>query len=139
MMHTLSRRSFFQGAAAALSATRVLGANDRINVGLVGIGGRGTAHQGSYMKIQEAQITGLCDVNQAVRERAQARLSTAGATKAREYVDMREMFADKNVDAVSIAAPNHWHALATIWACQAGKDVYVEKPASYDVDEGWQM
>jgi predicted dehydrogenase len=138
-MNTLSRRSFFQGTAAALSATRVLGANDRINIGLVGIGGRGSAHLGSYLKIQESQITGLCDVNQAARERAQSRVTAAGTTKAKEYNDMREMFADKNIDAVSIATPNHWHALATIWACQAGKDVYVEKPASYDIYEGWQM
>jgi predicted dehydrogenase len=138
-MSNLTRRTFFQGAALAVSATRVVGANDRIHIGLVGIGGRGTAHQNSYMKIAEAQITGLCDVNQAARERAQTRLTAGGSEKAKEYVDMREMFADKNVDAVSIATPNHWHALATIWACQAGKDVYVEKPASYNVYEGWRM
>jgi predicted dehydrogenase len=78
-------------------------------------------------------------VNQAARERAQTRLSASTSTKAKEYNDMREMFADKNIDAVSIATPNHWHALATIWACQAGKDVYVEKPASYDVQEGYKM
>lgn len=138
-MHALSRRTFFQGAALALSATRVHGANDRINVGLVGIGGRGTAHLNSYTKIQDAQITGLCDVNQAARERAQTRLTNAGATKAKEYANMRELFADKNVDAVSIATPNHWHALASIWACEAGKDVYVEKPASYNVHEGLRM
>jgi len=138
-MRKVSRRSFFQGTAAALSATRVIGANDRIAVGLVGIGGRGTGHLNSYAKIQESRITGLCDVNQAARERAQGRLLTATSVKAKEYNDMREMFADKNIDAVSIATPNHWHALATIWACQAGKDVYVEKPASYDIHEGWRM
>jgi predicted dehydrogenase len=138
-MKTISRRTFFQGSAIAASATRVVGANDRITIGLVGIGGRGTAHLGGYVKIPESQITGLCDVNQAARERAQARLSTASAPKAKEYNDMREMFAEKDIDAVSIATPNHWHALATIWACRAGKDVYVEKPASYDIQEGWQM
>jgi predicted dehydrogenase len=138
-MSTISRRSFFQGAALAASATRVVGANDRIHVGLVGIGGRGRAHLGYYTKIEDAQITGLCDVNQEARERAQARLASAGSAKAKEYNDMRDMFADANVDAVSIATPNHWHALATIWACQAGKDVYVEKPASYNVYEGWRM
>jgi predicted dehydrogenase len=138
-MSNLTRRTFFQGAALAASATRVIGANDRIHIGLVGIGGRGSGHQASYMKIADAQITGLCDVNQAARERAQTRLTTAGAEKAKEYADMRDMFADKNVDAVSVATPNHWHALAAIWACQAGKDVYVEKPASYNVHEGWRM
>jgi predicted dehydrogenase len=138
-MNTLSRRSFFQGAAVALSATRVMGANDRINVGLIGIGARGTAHLNSYVKIQECRIAALCDVNQAARERAQARLQSATSTKATEYKTMRELFADKDVDAVSIATPNHWHALATIWACQAGKDVYVEKPASYNIHESWRM
>jgi predicted dehydrogenase len=138
-MSNLTRRTFFQGAVLAASATRVIGANDRIHIGLVGIGGRGTAHQRSYLKIADAQITGLCDVNQAARERAQGRLTSASVEKAKEYADMREMFADKNIDAVSIATPNHWHALATIWACEAGKDVYVEKPASYNVYEGWRM
>ena len=138
-MNTISRRSFFQGAAAAVSATRVMGANDRINVGLIGIGGRGTAHLNSYVKIPDCQVAALCDVNQAARERAQTRLFTAKSTKAKEYKTMRELFADKDIDAVSIATPNHWHALAAIWACQAGKDVYVEKPASYNVHESWRM
>jgi len=117
----------------------VRGANDRINVGLIGIGGRGTAHLNSYVKIPDCQVAALCDVNQAARERAQTRLFTATSAKAKEYKTMRELFADKDVDAVSIATPNHWHALATIWACQAGKDVYVEKPACYNVtrDGGW--
>src|SRR5437899_3310054 len=138
-MNTISRRSFFQGAAVAASATRVMGANDRINVGLIGIGGRGTAHLNSYVKIPDCQVAALCDVNQAARERAQTRLFTATSTKAKEYKTMRYLFADKSVDAVSIATPNQWHALATIWACQAGKDVYVEKPASYNVHESWRM
>ena len=138
-MTSLSRRSFFQGAAVAASTTRVLGANDRIGVGIVGLGGRGGSHLGSYSRIADCQVTGLCDVNQAARERAQARLAQAGGAKAKEYVDMREMFADKDIDVVFIATPNHWHSLATIWACQAGKDVYVEKPASYNVYEGWRL
>src|SRR5262245_137633 len=138
-MNAISRRSFFQGAAVALSASRVMGANDRIQVGIIGIGGRGTAHLNSYVKISECQVAALCDVNQAARERAQARLLNATSTKGKEYKTMRDLFADKEIDAVSIATPNHWHALATIWACQAGKDVYVEKPASYNVHESWRM
>ena len=67
-MNTISRRSFFQGAAVAASAARVMGANDRINVGLIGIGGRGTAHLNSYVKIPDCQVAALCDVNQAARE-----------------------------------------------------------------------
>ena len=91
------------------------------------------------MRIPDAQVTGLCDVNQSARERAQARITKAGAEKALEFNDMREMFASKSIDAVSIATPNHWHALACIWACEAGKDVYVEKPASHNIHEGFRM
>ena len=135
----MTRRSFYVGAAAALSASRVFGANDRIRVGIVGLGGRGSDHQNSYMRIPEAQITGLCDVNQPARERAQARITKAGGAKALEFGDMREMFASSSIDAVSIATPNHWHALASIWACEAGKDVYVEKPACHNIHEGFRM
>ncbi len=138
-MSSMTRRSFYVGAAAALSAVRVLGANDRIRVGIVGLGGRGADHQHAYSTIPEAQIAALCDVNQAALERAQARLAKAGLEKALEFNDMREMFASRQVDAVSIATPNHWHALACIWACQAGKDVYVEKPACHNIHEGFRM
>ena len=138
-MSNVSRRSFFQGAALAMSATRVMGANDRINVGIIGLGGRGTAHLGYYTTITEARVAGLCDVNQAARERSQARLLKSTSEKAKEYADMKEMFADKNIDAVSIATPNHWHALAAIMAVEAGKDVYVEKPASHNVYESGRM
>lgn len=139
MPSSMTRRSFYVGAAAALSASRVFGANDRIRVGIVGLGGRGSDHQNSYMRIPEAQITGLCDVNQPARERAQARITKAGGAKALEFGDMREMFASSSIDAVSIATPNHWHALASIWACEAGKDVYVEKPACHNIHEGFRM
>jgi predicted dehydrogenase len=139
-MPAISRRSFFQGAALAVSATRVLGANDRIRIGIIGLGGRGFgAHLPTLAKISGCQIVGLCDVNQEARERSQARLQSLGGEKAAEYRDMRQLFDVKDVDAVSIATPNHWHALATIWACQAGKDVYCEKPASYNIHEGFRM
>lgn len=138
-MNHITRRSFFQGAALAASATRVMGANDRIRMGIVGLGGRGSAHLGFYVRIPDCEVAALCDVNQAARERAQARLLKASQRKGKEYADMRELFADKEVDAVSIATPNHWHALSTIWACEAGKDVYVEKPATHNIYEGWRM
>jgi predicted dehydrogenase len=138
-MSMWTRRHFFQGAAMALAATRVAGANDRIRIGVIGIGGRGRDHVQSFLQIPSAQITGLCDVNQAARERAQSILAKAGAPKAEEFTDMRKMLDSKEVDAVSIATPNHWHALATIWACRAGKDVYCEKPASHNIYEAWKM
>lgn len=128
------------GAAAAASAMRVWGANDRINVAIVGLGGRGTGHLNIYSRLPEARVTGLCDVNQAAREKAQATLTknTNGET-AKEYEDMREAFADPSIEAVSIATPNHWHALSAIWAMKAGKDVYGEKPASHNIHEGQVM
>ena len=138
MIEAKSRR-FFMGAAAAASAMRVMGANDKVNLAIVGLGGRGSAHLNVYLRLQEAQVVGLCDVNQAAREKAQATVNRMGKEKAREYEDMKETFADPKVEAVSIATPNHWHALAAIWAMKAGKDVYGEKPACYNIHEGLKL
>jgi predicted dehydrogenase len=132
-------RRFFLGAVTAAAATRVWGANDKIGVAIVGIGGRGTSHLNIYSKMGDVRVVGLCDVNQAALERAQATLLKNTGGKAKEYVDMREAFANPEVEAVSIATPNHWHALAAIWAMQAGKDVYGEKPACYNIHEGQRM
>src|SRR5438128_4604676 len=138
MMKSASRR-FFLGAATAAAATRVWGANDRINVAIVGLGGRGTNHLNIYSKLPEARVGGLCDVDQAARERAQGTLVKNTGAKAKEFEDMREAFSDPSIEAVSIATPNHWHALAAIWAMKAGKDVYGEKPACYNIYEGQRM
>ena len=121
------------------AASRVWGANDKINVGIVGLGGRGTNHLNLYSRMTGARVVGLCDVNQAAREVAQATLLKNTGEKGKEFEDMRTMFADSSVEAVSIATPNHWHALATIWALKAGKDVYCEKPACYNIHEGQTM
>jgi predicted dehydrogenase len=138
MAHNTSRRIFL-GAATAAAAARVWGANDRINVAIVGLGGRGTNHLNAYSRLPEARVVGLCDINQAARERAQATLFKNTGEKAKEFEDMRQAFADPDVEAVSIATPNHWHALAAIWAMRAGKDVYGEKPACWDIYEGQKM
>ena len=138
MSNTTTRR-FFMGAAAAASAMRVWGANDRIGVAIVGLGGRGSGHLNIYSKLPEARVVGLCDVNQAAREKSQTTLLKNGGEKAKEFEDMRYAFADPSVEAVSIATPNHWHTLAAIWAMKAGKDVYCEKPASYNIHEGGRM
>jgi predicted dehydrogenase len=132
-------RRFFLGALTAAAAVRVSGANDKVNVGIVGLGGRGSAHLNVYSGLEEARVVGLCDVNQAARERAQGTLTRKNLDKAREFEDMRQMFADPKVEAVSIATPNHWHALSAIWAMEAGKDVYGEKPACYNIYEGMRM
>ena len=137
----MDRRTFISGAAAVATARfPILGANDRINVGQVGIGGRGTDHINYYSSLDsDCRIVAVCDVNQAARERAVALVKKLKGNTPNEFDDMRKMFASKEVDAVSITTPNHWHALATIWACQAGKDVYVEKPACHNIYEGRQM
>ncbi len=137
-MSEITRR-FFLGAATAAAAARVWGANDKINLAIIGLGGRGTDHLRTYAGLPGARVAVVCDVDQAARERAQVTLQKNGAEKARETEDMRQAFADSGVDAVSIATPNHWHALATIWAMKAGKDVYCEKPACYNIHEGQEM
>ncbi len=132
----MKRRTFLAGGAAALS---VAGANDRVNIAIIGVGGRGRAHIGYIAKQPNAQVAAVCDVNQAQTERAVALADKAQGSKPRVFDDLRKVFDDKDIDAVSIATPNHWHALATIWACQAGKDVYCEKPASYNIWESQRM
>ncbi len=131
-----------KAAAAAIATAQfpILGANDRINVGIVGLGGRGTGHIRYYSALDsESRIAAVCDVNQSARERAVATIKKSVGYESKEYSDMRALFDSKDIDAVSLPLPNHWHALAAIWACQAGKDVYVEKPASHNIFEGQQM
>ncbi len=98
-------RRFFLGAVTAAAATRVWGANDKINIAIVGLGGRGTNHLNQYSHLPESRVAVLCDVNQAAREVAQATLAKGGFEKAKEFEDMRQAFADPGVDAVSIATP----------------------------------
>jgi predicted dehydrogenase len=136
----LTRRTFVQASGlSALGSGRVWGSNDRVNIAIVGVGSRGQAHIRGYAKQPDANIYALCDVDQTNLERSQARVKQLTGTAPKGFEDMRNVFADKNVQAVSMPLPNHWHALATVWACQAGKDVYVEKPASHDPYEGKQM
>ena len=137
-----TRRTFFSCASAALAATQIrpaVAANDKVDVAVIGLGGRGRNHMDIYAKLPDANIIAICDVNQAAVERGQAQVEKATGKKPRGYADMRQVFDDKSVQAVSMPLPNHWHALATIWACQAGKDVYIEKPACHNVFEGQQM
>jgi len=134
----MERRTFLLGAAG-LAALNARAANDQIGIGIIGLGGRGRDHLRYYSKMPEARVVAICDVNQAQTERAAQMAGRLGAGKPQVYQDLRKLFEDKDVDAVSIATPNHWHALATIWACQAGKHVYCEKPACYNMFEGRAM
>jgi predicted dehydrogenase len=134
-----SRRSFLLSATSALASTRAMGANDRIPLGIVGLGGRGRDHMNEYTELPDCDVVAVCDVNQAALERGVAMVQKKTLKAPKQFNDMRKLFDDKSVAAVSIATPNHWHALSTIWACQAGKDVYVEKPASHNIYEGRKM
>lgn len=136
----MERRTWLAGAGlAAAAAGRLMGANDKVNLAIVGLGGRGRDHVQFYSTLASANISAICDVNQAAQERGVALVEKLTGKKPKVYADMRQVFDDKSIDAVSIVTPNHWHALSTIWACQAGKDVYIEKPASHNIFEGQQM
>src|SRR5690349_16320856 len=109
-MSNTTRRVFLQASTlSALAAARAWGANDRINVAVIGIGGRGTDHINEYAKLPDARILALCDVDQANLERGVALVQKLTGEKPKAYADMREVFADKDVHAVSLPLPNHWH------------------------------
>src|SRR6187402_3374901 len=116
--------------------------SETVNVGVIGFGGRGSSHIGGYKKLSKdgegVQVAALCDVDANVLAKGIGGFKDE-KLKPTGYTDMRKMLEDKSIDAVSIATPNHWHALAAIWAIQAGKDVYVEKPVSHNVWEGRQI
>ena len=136
----MHRRSFLGAAAAGLASTRArVAAADKVNVGMIGVGGRGRGLLGVYASLPDVNVTHLCDADQASLERADQVIAKAGARKPQTTNDMRHLLDDKEVDAVVVATPDHWHAPATILACDAGKDVYVEKPASHNIREGRLM
>ena len=118
----------------AASYSRVLGANDRVQLGLIGCGGRGTGVMGTFMNTGQVDVTAVCDVYGERIDRAQQK-----ATKAQGFTDHRKLLAQKNVDAVLIATPDHWHTGCAIDALNAGKDVYVEKPLTLTIEEGPQI
>jgi predicted dehydrogenase len=126
-------------ALTAAQYSRVKGANERLNVACVGVRGRGKNHIEYFGKHPGSTVATVVDIDQAVAEQAVQHAMKFQSEKPNEAKDLRVMLEDKSIDAVSIATPNHWHALATIWACQAGKDVYCEKPASHNIFEGRKM
>lgn len=144
-----SRRSFLQhtaAGAALLAGTplllgasqRVFGANDRVRVAVIGIHGMGQNHVSEYAKLPNVEVAALCDVDENLFAGVvQTRLK--GQPPPKTYTDLRRLFEDKSIDAVSIVTPNHWHALAAIWAIQAGKHVSVEKPCCHTFAEGVKL
>ncbi len=134
-MKRITRRDFMKSAMATGVAmvvpSRVLAANDEVRVGVVGLNGRGGSHMREFHGMDGVRTVALCDVDRNVLDRR-----ARGFDQVEKYVDARRMMDNKNVDVVSVATTNHSHSLITVWACQAGKDVYVEKPCSHNVFEG---
>jgi predicted dehydrogenase len=132
---TSPSRRYFLGAVTAASAARVLGANDRVKLGFIGCGLIGLRHIADFKQIPDAELVAVNDAYNARTENAVA----ACGSNPKPYKDFRRVLEDKNVDAVVISTPDHWHAMQTILACAAGKDVYVEKPMTLFVREGRWM
>jgi predicted dehydrogenase len=126
-------------AAPAVHAKPPRGPSDRVRVACVGFHGQGRAHIQGYLKTPNTEIAALCDVDESVLEMGSQMVEKGGQKRPAGYTDLRKLLEDKTIDAISIATPNHQHALQTIWGCQAGKDVYVEKPCSYNIFEGRQI
>jgi predicted dehydrogenase len=147
-MSRVSRRRFVQTAVAASSvfplftiagtkaSGQVIGANDTVRMGVAGVGGRGGNHLSEWTSAEKVQVTHVIDPDDGKTAAAYRNVESRSKNKPKMFRDIRQALEDKDLDAVSIATCNHWHSLITIWACQAGKDVYVEKPISHNVFEG---
>lgn len=148
-MKTNSRRDFIKksmvagsgmmlagGSFNAYSRNNIIGANESVRVAVIGLNGHGKGnHIPNFKRIPGVKIVALCDVDSSVLNQTASDLSKEGIN-VDKYADIRKLLERKDIDAVSIATPNHWHALAAVWACQAGKDVLVEKPVSHSIWEG---
>ena len=133
------------GLAVGLNArsyANIIGANDRINLAIIGIRNQGSLHINSFCKLKDShnvRIRTICDVDEQLFDSRSQMVTEKSGEKPRTEWDLRKVLDDKDIDAVSIVTPNHWHALATIWALQADKHVYVEKPAMHSTWEGMKM
>jgi predicted dehydrogenase len=138
----MDRRDFLMSTAVLTAGAAVRGfasPNDTVRIAVVGCGGRGSSHVSAWSSMPNVEIVALCDVDESHIAAKLKTLESKGKPKPATYVDFRKLLEDKTIDAVSLATPNHWHTLQTIWACQAGKDVYVEKPCSHNVFESQQI
>jgi predicted dehydrogenase len=138
-MSRIHRRRFLQQSAAIGTALSILpvraqSVNEKLNIGFIGLGGRGNELMKQFGKLSDVRIAAVCDPDQKLLDEAGQKHSAA-----KKYADLRKLLDDADVDAVAIATCNHWHALAAIWACQAGKHVYVEKPLAHNHWEGQQV
>ena len=143
----VTRRDFIKSAAGAaafataptLVPRSAFGANDRVRAAVLGVNGRGKSHIEDLMELPGVEVATLCDPDGDLLGQRAAEFQQKYARAVKTEKDLRRVYEDKEIDVVTVATPNHWHALATIWACQAGKDVYVEKPASHNVWEGRRL
>jgi len=148
-MNRFDRREFLKTSLAAglvsslgvlrgVGAGESVGANDRINAAVIGIHGQGGGHIGNFLGMQKdnVELIAICDVDQKVLGQRADEIEKKAGKRPQTYVDLRKLFENKDVHVVSTATPNHWHSLVVVWGCQAGKDVYVEKPCSHNVFEG---
>ena len=144
-MGQFTRRNFLSSSVGAAAATGLLAnrgradVNSTIRAAVIGVNGRGKTHVQQFQKAEGAEVAVLCDCDEKVLANRAGDFEKRFDRKVETETDLRRVYERKDVDVVSIAAPNHWHSLATIWACQAGKDVYVEKPGSHNVFEGRKM
>ena len=129
----------FFGPLTAAAARRVRGANEDLRVGVIGLRSRGQDHMAGLHRAKGARVVALCDVDRDILDSRAADFEKKNQVKPQTFSDVRELLARDDIDAVSIATPNHWHSLMGIWAMQTGKHVYVEKPVSHDVREGEQL
>jgi predicted dehydrogenase len=146
-MSALSRRRFLQGTAAAgasllITGTRasgkIVGANNRLRIAVAGVNGRGKSHIAGWLDQDNVEIVYLIDPERNALNRGLKLVeqTSSGTSKPKGLSDVRKALEDRTLDAISVATPNHWHSLITIWGCQAGKHIYVEKPMSHDIAEG---
>ncbi|MBN2375027.1 MAG: Gfo/Idh/MocA family oxidoreductase [Sedimentisphaerales bacterium] len=162
-MQKINRRNFLQRSLATTTGlgislgfqnsvwSQVRGANNDIRVGIAGIRSQGNGHIDRFQGLPGVRVVALCDPDRQILDKRVAELTAriqkensskdhpTQPSKVNAYTDVREMLDNKDIDAIVIAAPNHWHSLMTVWACQAGKHVYVEKPVSHSIWEGRQM
>ncbi len=139
----MNRRYFLLGSAAvagaALRPSLKASPNDTVRVACIGVRGQGRAHIAHYAQMPNVEIAAVCDIDESILSSRLDSIEKMGKKRPAAYTDFRKLLEDKSIDAVSIATPNHHHTLQTIWACQAGKDVYVEKPCSHDMFEARQI
>ncbi len=141
-MKRITRRQFHSTVAASAVALQIktakaeVGANDRIRIGAIGYGGRGTGNLAAFLNNPEVECAVVCDVDEGHLAKAVAHVEQQGGNKPDAVSDFRRVVERDDIDAVVVSTPDHWHALPAVYACQTGKDVYVEKPLARTIDEG---